>query len=95
MRTEAHLLVTIGVAATIALVVPATAWSLDCARVQKLTDGGMRPAEVARELGITTPDVQACLAGVVEVPQPGERRPQRVPFNIPGSADELRRPPNT
>ncbi len=95
MGTDAHLLVKIGVAASIALATASTSWALDCARVQQLTDGGMRPAEVARELGITTPDVQACLAGVVEVPKPGAPRPQRVPFNIPGSADELRRPPNT
>jgi len=95
MGTDAHLLLRIIVAATIAFGVPSIGWALDCARVQQLTDGGMRPAEVARELGITTPDVQACLAGTVEVPKPGERRPQRVPFNVPGSADELRRPPNT
>jgi hypothetical protein len=41
---------------------------LDCARVQELSQGGTRPADIARTLGITTPDVQACLAGVVEDP---------------------------
>ena len=73
---------------------PAAVPALDCDRVQKLIDDGMRPADVARELGITTPDVQACLAGVVEIPDPDERRRQRVP-NVPGSVDSLRRPPNS
>jgi hypothetical protein len=42
--------------------------ALDCARVKELTAKGASPADVARTLGITTPDVQACLAGVVEEP---------------------------
>jgi hypothetical protein len=42
--------------------------TLDCARVQELSKGGARAADIARTLGITTPDVQACLAGVVEEP---------------------------
>jgi hypothetical protein len=41
---------------------------LDCARVQQLSRSGTRPADIARTLGITTPDVQACLAGVIEDP---------------------------
>ena len=41
---------------------------LDCARVRQLSQSGSRPADIARTLGITTPDVQACLAGVVEDP---------------------------
>ncbi len=50
-----------------AVVVPAGA-ALDCARVKELTAQGSSPAEVARTLGITTPDVQACLADAVEEP---------------------------
>lgn len=46
---------------------PVTA-ALDCARVRELSQGGARASDIARTLGITTPDVQACLAGVVEEP---------------------------
>ena len=42
--------------------------ALDCARVRELNQSGTRAADIARTLGITTPDVQACLAGVVEEP---------------------------
>ena len=42
--------------------------ALDCARVRELSQGGARASDIARTLGITTPDVQACLAGVVEEP---------------------------
>jgi len=47
--------------------VPALA-ALDCARVKELTAQGSSPADVARTLGITTPEVQACLADAVEQP---------------------------
>lgn len=50
-----------------ALVVPADA-ALDCARVKELTAQGSSPADVARTLGMTTPDVQACLADAVDEP---------------------------
>lgn len=49
------------------LTCPASA-ALDCARVKELTAQGSSPADVARALGITTPDVQACLADAVEEP---------------------------
>jgi hypothetical protein len=42
---------------------------LDCARVKELKQQGSSAVEIARTLGLTTPDVQACLAGVVEEPQ--------------------------
>ena len=42
--------------------------ALDCTRVHELSRSGARPADIARTLGITTPEVQACLAGVVEEP---------------------------
>ena len=42
--------------------------ALDCARVKELSAQGSSPADVARTLGITTPDVQACLADAVEQP---------------------------
>lgn len=39
-----------------------SALALDCARVKALHAENKKPSEIARELGITTPDVQACLA---------------------------------
>lgn len=42
--------------------------ALDCGHVKELTAEGSSPADVARALGMTTPDVQACLAGVVDEP---------------------------
>lgn len=42
--------------------------ALDCARVKELSAQGSSPADVARTLGLTTPDVQACLADAVEEP---------------------------
>ena len=47
---------------------PAAA-GLDCARVQEMKQQGSTAVEIARSLGITTPDVQACLAGAVDEPQ--------------------------
>jgi hypothetical protein len=43
--------------------------ALDCARVKELNSQGKSAVEIARTLGLTTPDVQACLADVVEEPQ--------------------------
>jgi hypothetical protein len=55
--------------AVIALVMASTpAMALDCARVRELDQDGTRASDIARTLGITTPEVQACLAGVVEEP---------------------------
>lgn len=57
------------VGAGLLLVLSGTAaTALDCERVKALQAQGKRPADIARELGLTTPDVQACLAGVVEQP---------------------------
>lgn len=42
--------------------------ALDCARVEELKQQGASAVEIARTLGLTTPDVQSCLAGVVEEP---------------------------
>jgi hypothetical protein len=42
--------------------------ALDCARVKELDAQGASPADIARTLGITTPDVQACLADAVDEP---------------------------
>jgi hypothetical protein len=57
---------------TAALLVLASATTalaaLDCARVKELAQAGESPAAIARALGLTTPDVQACLADAVEEP---------------------------
>jgi len=54
------------IAAGLLLVLSSTAaLALDCERVKALQAQGKRPSDIARELGLTTPDVQACLAGVV------------------------------
>lgn len=58
----------IGVLAALASAPAATA-KLDCARVKELKQQGSSAVEIARALGLTTPDVQACLADEVEEPQ--------------------------
>ncbi len=62
--------------------------ALDCERVKALQAQGKRPADIARELGITTPDVQACLAGAVEKPVTATQ-PGRVGLGsqLPGGSD--------
>jgi hypothetical protein len=84
-----------GVVLAMVMLLAAPAAAQDCSRVQALREQGKRPADIAIELGITTPDVQACLAGQVEETEPDPRRPVPVPFNAPGSVDELRRPPHS
>jgi len=58
----------IGAVMVLACVRPATA-KLDCARVKELKRQGSSAVEIARTLGLTTPDVQACLADEVDEPQ--------------------------
>lgn len=41
---------------------------LDCARVKEMKQQGASAVEIARTLGLTTPDVQACLADAVDEP---------------------------
>jgi hypothetical protein len=53
--------------------------ALDCARVKEMQQQGSSPADIARALGLTTPDVQACLAGVVEEP-PMASAPNKLPL---------------
>jgi hypothetical protein len=53
------------VALVVSVNVPAQA-ALDCARVRALNQEGKRASDIAHELGITTPDVQSCLAGEAE-----------------------------
>ena len=73
----------------------APALALDCERVQALQREGKRASEIARELGITTPDVQACLAGAVE-PVPRGAQAGRIPLvpQLSGPNEPIRREPN-
>ena len=73
------------------------ALALDCARVKALNAEGTRASDIARQLGLTTPDVQSCLAGEVEeTPAPGVRQPTRSLINptLPSSDSAIPRPPN-
>jgi predicted transcriptional regulator len=80
------------VGAVLVTLVAAPAVALDCARVKTLHEEGKRASEIARELGITTPDVQACLADQVEEPAPTGVR--HAPLGFPSGVDELPREPN-
>jgi hypothetical protein len=68
MRTTTMVGVVVVLASVATAVGSATA-GLDCARVKELKQQGSSAVEIARALGLTTPDVQACLADVVEEPQ--------------------------
>lgn len=68
---------------------------LDCVRVRELSASGTRASDIARTLGITTPDVQACLAGVVEEPPPANPT-TRLPLapQVPQGDGPIRRGPD-
>jgi hypothetical protein len=74
-----------------------TAMALDCARVRSLNAEGKRASDIARELSITTPDVQACLAGEVdEAPAPRVKHPagSLIAPTLPSSDSPIPQPPN-
>jgi hypothetical protein len=89
-------ILTVAVVPALLLASVCTAAALDCARVKALQAEGTRPSDIARQLGITTPDVQACLAGAVE-DTPPQRRQQPVGAaiapTIPSSDSSIPRPP--
>ncbi len=68
---------------------------LDCARVRELSQKGERASDIARTLGLTTPDVQACLAGAVEETPPANQA-NRLPLapQVPASDAPIRRGPD-
>jgi len=72
---------------------------LDCTRVQKLHDEGQRPADIARALGVTTPEVQECMAGEKPV-EPSTAKagdPIKLPLTpheIPANDNPVPRGPN-
>lgn len=73
-----------------------TATALDCARVKALNAEGKRASDIARQLGLTTPDVQSCLAGEVEdTPAPRAQQPAIAPIapTLPSSDSPIPRPP--
>lgn len=69
--------------------------ALDCARVLELKRQGSSAVEIARTLGLTTPDVQACLAGVVEEPAMANP-PSKIPLapQRPVADGPIRRAPD-
>ncbi len=74
-----------------------TATALDCARVKALNAEGKRASDIARQLGITTPDVQSCLAGEAEeTPAPRTQQPtgSLIAPTRPSSDSPIPRPPN-
>ena len=83
-------------AAGVLLLAAAPAAALDCARVRALDGQGKRASEIARELGITTPDVQACLAGEPEEQSPSRERAGGLGLapQLPASDSPLPRSPN-
>jgi len=75
------------------------AQALDCARVQERHDKGERPADIARALGLTTPDVQACIAGELGEekavrPRDQERAGSLIAPQLPSGDSAIPRPPN-
>ena len=91
MRTTTVIMVMAGMG-----LASAPAWAgLDCARVRELSQNGSRASDIARTLGITTPDVQACLAGAVEEPPPANPS-TRLPLapQVPQGDGPIRRGPD-
>jgi hypothetical protein len=66
---------------------------LDCARVREMNAQGTRASEIARALGLTTPDVQACLAGVVEEPVANQASKLPLSPQVPAGDGPIRRGP--
>ena len=70
MRISTSMAAVLFVLASVPVAMPTrTMAGLDCARVKELKQQGSSAVDIARTLGLTTPDVQACLADVVEEPQ--------------------------
>ena len=71
---------------------------LDCPRVKQLHGEGQRPADIARALGVTTPEVQECMAGEVEEPAPSAASVgdslRLAPNEIPSNENPVPRGPN-
>ncbi len=75
------------------LVGACTATALDCARVKALDAEGKRASEIARQLSLTTPDVQACLAGRVDDTPKRASQPVPIAPTLPSSDSPLPHPP--
>ena len=74
----------------------AAASALDCQRVKALNAEGKRASDIARALGITTPDVQSCLAGELDdMPRTNTQRPdtQTNAPTLPSSDSPIPKPP--
>jgi hypothetical protein len=96
---EVKLMPVVGRAAVVAVLVAlatAPAVALDCERVKALHAEGTRASDIARELGITTPEVQACLADALESAERPRGQIGRGPLvpQLPGQDGTLPRQPN-
>ncbi len=67
---------------------------LDCARVKALHQEGKRASDIARDLGITTPEVQGCLAGEIEERPAGGGTGLPINRQLPAGDAAVPRPPN-
>jgi hypothetical protein len=81
---------------TLVLVSASLAHALDCERVRSLHAENRRASDIARELGITTPDVQACLADDEEGTAPPREQASKLPLapQLPAGDAPIPRPPN-
>ena len=69
--------------------------ALDCARVKALHQEGKRASDIARDLGITTPEVQGCLADEIEERVPAGGGTGLPPSRqLPAGDAAIPRPPN-
>ena len=67
---------------------------LDCAKVRAMNANGTKASEIAMALGLTTPDVQACLAGVVEEPVVNQASKLPLAPQVPAGDAPIRRGPD-
>jgi hypothetical protein len=67
---------------------------LDCERVREMNAQGTKASEIALALGLTTPDVQACLAGVVEEPVANQASKLPLAPQVPAGDTLIRRGPD-
>jgi hypothetical protein len=88
---------TAGTAVLLVMLSARGAQALDCARVLAMHDEGKRAADIARALGITTPDVQGCIAGELgeeKAVKPPDRGGAATAPQLPTGDSPIPRPPN-
>jgi hypothetical protein len=95
MKTATKTATMIGTMSVLFLLASTPVAALDCGRVKEMKQQGASPADIARSLGLTTPDVQACLADVVDEPTMANP-PSKLPLapQRPIADGPIRRAPN-